>query len=139
MPMLYVVQNGGNFVDHPTRAEDIVYLVCSLNTLVESDHTCYFSDGHATDNFTTFYDKTHLNDLPDIIDWEAIKTQYWGGNENLDLKRKKQAEFLVAEDINPSFLIGFVCYNQAAANRLKEFGIQETKIKVLPNCYYDIL
>ncbi len=112
--MLYVVQNGGNFVEHATKPEDIVYLVCSLSSIVESDYTYYFSDGHATDNFTTFYDKTQLDGLPDIIDWEAIKTQYWGGNENLNLKRKKQAEFLVSEDINSSFLIGYVCYNQTA-------------------------
>ena len=30
MPMLYVMQNGGNFVEKATPAKDIVYLACSL-------------------------------------------------------------------------------------------------------------
>jgi hypothetical protein len=30
MPMLYVMQNGGNFVEQPTPAKNIVYLACSL-------------------------------------------------------------------------------------------------------------
>uniref|UniRef100_UPI003364CFCD DarT ssDNA thymidine ADP-ribosyltransferase family protein n=1 Tax=Haliscomenobacter sp. TaxID=2717303 RepID=UPI003364CFCD len=30
MPMLYVMQNGGNFVERATPAQDIVYLKCLL-------------------------------------------------------------------------------------------------------------
>lgn len=93
MPMLYVMQNGGNFVERATPAKDIVYLVCSLNHIIKLNRDCYFSDGHATDNLTTFYDRSKINDLPTIIDWSAVKAPYWGGQENLNIKRKKQAEF----------------------------------------------
>jgi hypothetical protein len=37
MPMLYVIQNGGNFVPSATPAEKIVYLVCSLNKIISAD------------------------------------------------------------------------------------------------------
>ena len=39
-------------------------------------------------------------------------TSYRGGNDNLNLKRKKQAEFLIANDVSPDHIIGFGCYNE---------------------------
>lgn len=136
MPMLYVVQNGGNFVEKPTKPEDIIYLVCPIKSIINSDKTYYFSDGHATDNFSSFYDKTKKDILPNIIDWTAITTQYWGGQDNLNLKRKKQAEFLILEDLSSDFLIGFVCYNEKAKDKLIALRIEENKIKVKNNCYF---
>ena len=79
MPMLYVIQNGGNFVIKSTPASDIVYMVCSVIRIIKQHENYYFSDGHATDNLTSFYNKTRINDLAEIIDWNAVKTSYWGG------------------------------------------------------------
>lgn len=56
--------------------------------------------------------------------------------ENLNVKRKKQAEFLVSDDLNPNLIIGFGCYNEIAKNRLLEMGVEESKIKVIPNGYF---
>lgn len=136
MPMLYVMQNGGNFVERATPAEDIVYLACSLSRILESHIDYYFSDGHATDVFTTFYSRKKIKKLPDIIDWTAVTTAYWGGQGNLNLKRKKQAEFLVANDLLPDFISGIGCYNESAKSRLMQFGIDESIIKVIPKAYY---
>ncbi|MEO6346766.1 MAG: DarT ssDNA thymidine ADP-ribosyltransferase family protein, partial [Aquaticitalea sp.] len=126
----------GNFVVHATSAEDIVYLACGLERILKSNISYYFSDGHATDNFTTFYDSSKKSDLPKIIDWDAIKTQYWGGAENLNLKRKKQAEFLISSDLSPEFLKGFVCSTEKTKSKLIEMGIEAEKIFVNKNCYY---
>jgi len=136
MPMLYVIQIGGNFVEKATPAEDIVYLVCSINSIIQSNSIYYFTDGHATDNLTTFYDKSKINELPTLIDWNAVKADYWGGQENLNTKRKKQAEFLVSGELPPDYLIGFGCHNESAKQRLIVMGIKEEKIKVIPNAYY---
>jgi hypothetical protein len=136
MPMLYVIQNGGNFVVKSTPALKIVYLVCSVKRIINKHKNYYFSDGHATDNLTTFYDKTRINDLPEIIDWNAVRASYWGGQDNLNVKRKKQAEFLVSEDIASNFIIGYVCYNDVAKNKLLDLGIKDEQIKVIPNAYY---
>ncbi len=136
MPMLYVVQNGGNFVEKATTAEDIVYLVCPVNKIINSDCLYYFSDGHATDNMTTFYDKNRIKELPYLIDWDAVRASFWGGHENLNIKRKKQAEFLVSDDLPSKYLIGFVCYNEAAKNKLVNWGIDENKIKIIRKAYY---
>lgn len=136
MPMLYVIQNGGNFVKKSTPASKIVYMVCSINKIINHHEDYFFSDGHATDNLTSFYDKTKINELPDIIDWNAIRASYWGGQDNLNVKRKKQAEFLVSSDVASKHIIGFGCYNINAKNKLVDLGINEDKIKVIPNAYY---
>jgi hypothetical protein len=136
MPMLYVIQNGGNFVKNATHPKDIVYLACSVKSIIKSNIDFYFSDGHATDNLTTFYDKSQIDNLPNIINWDAVRASYWGGQENLNIKRKKQAEFLVSVDLPPEFIIGFGCYNDSAKQKLCEMGIEEGKIKMIPNAYY---
>lgn len=135
MPMLYVIQNGGNFVERVTPPQDIIYIACSIKQIIDLDGEYYFSDGHATDGYTTFYDKRRISNLPDIIDWSSVKESYWGGQENLNIKRKKQAEFLVYEDIPADCIKGFVCYNSNAQDRLLEMGVEQN-ILVYPKAYY---
>lgn len=136
MPMLYIIQIGGNFVERATKPEDIIYLVCSIDKIIEADLNFYFSDGHGTNNYTSFYEKNKIYQLNEIVDWQAIKSQYWAGEENLNIKRKKQAEFLVSDDLNPELIIGYGCYNQTAKNRLLEIGVEEVKIKIIPQGFF---
>lgn len=136
MPMLYVIQNGGNFVEQATNPEKIVYIACSVQRIRDSNLTYYFSDGHATDYLTTFYNSERINDLPTIIDWDSVKASYWGGQENLNTKRKKQAEFLVKGDIPAEYIVGYGCFNEFSKQILIDMGIDESMVKVIPNAYY---
>lgn len=136
MPMLYVIQNGGNFVEKATPPENIIYLVCPIKRIIESDRVYYFSDGHATDSLTSFYDNTRIKDLPNIIDWNSIKAPFWGGQENLNIKRKKQSELLVLDDLPADFIFGYCCFNDETKIKLVDMGIEEGKIKVVPTAYF---
>lgn len=136
MPMLYVAQHGGNFVESATSPTDIIYLGCSVSKIISSKLNFYFSDGHATDMLTSFYDKSNINELVNIVDWEAVKSSYWGGVENLNIKRKKQAEFLVSGDLSPDFIVVFGCYNEIAKDKLISLGVASDKIKIIPQAYY---
>jgi hypothetical protein len=136
MPMMYVIQNGGNFVKDATPAQDIIYLVYPLSAIIHTDNEFYFSDGHATDNLTTFYNKNRIEDLPVLIDWDAVKAPFWGGQNNLNIKRKKQAEFLVKNDLKYQYIKGIVCYNQTAKQNLLNMNVEEEKIKIFPQAYY---
>lgn len=136
MPMLYVIQIGGNFVEKATPPGKIIYLAYDLMRIVESGNSYYFSDGHATDNFTTFYDNSKIDELPKIVNWNAIRTKYWGGAENLNLKRKKQAEFLVSNDLPEDGIFRYVCHDNSAKERLESMGIAEERIKIYPKAYY---
>lgn len=136
MPMLYVVQNGGNFVEKSTPPADIIYLACPVKKIIDSDFIYIFSDGHATDRMTTFFDKNMIINLPTIINWEAIKRQYWSGGENLNIKREKQAEFLVKTEIPPDFISDYGCFNISAKEKLIGMGVDANIIKVIPGAYY---
>jgi len=136
MPMLYVIQNGGNFVEEAVSPENIIYLVCDLISLVSLQQEFYFSDGHATDRLTTFYDSSRKDGLTHIIDWEAIDSIYWGGIENLEVKRKKQAEFLIKGDIPFRCIKRIICYNKNAKEKILKFGIKEIMIEINKNAYY---
>ena len=137
MPMLYVMQRGGNFVEKAYNPEDIVYVAISLGGIMDGDFEYYFTDGHATDFLTTYYTKDKINQLNEILDWPAIKAHIWSGDGiEKDLKRRKQAEFLVREDVPVDCIFAFVCYNEASRTSLLEMGIPEHKIKVFPSAYY---
>jgi hypothetical protein len=136
MPMLYVAQHGGNFVENATSPADIIYLGCAVSKIISSNLNFYFSDGHATDMLTTFYDKSKINELVNIVNWDAVKSSYWGGNVNLNIKRKKQAEFLVSGDLSQDFITAFGCYNEKAKDKLTSYGVSNEKIKIIPQAYY---
>lgn len=136
MPMLYVAQHGGNFVEIATPPEEVVYIACSLNSIISSGRAFYFTNGHAIDSLTTFYDKTKIEELVEIIDWEAVKSKYWGGSENLNIKRKKQAEFLVSGNISAKHIVGFGCFNSTAKDKLLAMGVPNDTIKIIPNAYF---
>ena len=134
--MLYVIQKG-NYYTSKRNPEEIIYLVCSVKELSEKYDEMYFSDGHATSNFSRFYDISKLNELFAILDYEAIKSKKWSGEDiDTDLKRKKEAEFLIKNDIPPEFIIAFGCYNEKAKQKLITFGVSENKIKIIPQAYY---
>jgi hypothetical protein len=136
MPMLYVIQHGGNFVQTKTEATEIVYIACSLKKIIDLGLPFYFTDGHATDNLTTFYSPDHVEQLPNIVDWKAVKSSYWSGEENLNIKRKKQAEFLAQADIPIDCIRGYGVYDDQAKQKMINFGIDEAIIKVIPQSYY---
>lgn len=135
MPMLYIIQNGYHNVVKRTP-EEIIYIVCSVEDLANNYEEIYFSDGHANSAFSTLYDKTHLCDLPNVLDWNAIKATFWDGEDKRDLKRRKEAEFLVKEDVSPQQITTFGCYSESAKQKLIRYGIDAGKIKVNSQAYY---
>lgn len=137
MPMLYVIQHGGNYVEQARDPDSIIYIVVSLQKIIKLKYIFYFSDGHATDNITTIYQSNKVSQIPNIIDWSAVTAKQWSGNIiDRDIKRRKQAECLIKNDINPNAIVGFVCYSQVSKNRLIEMSIKPDKIKIYPKAYY---
>jgi hypothetical protein len=59
---------------------------------------------------------------------------YW--HDDLDLKRRKEAEFLVADDIPLTALLGYVVYNDTTKTELINWGIPAETIVVRPNYYF---
>lgn len=134
-PMLYVVQKGFNMVA-TTPAEKIVYCVTSVQKIIDVGLDFVFTDGHAVDGFSSQYNAADIENIEKVLDKNAINAKYWTDENDLDKKRRKEAEFLVAGDIAPQAILGFVTYNQKAKDKVVNFGAQEAKVYIDPNYYF---
>lgn len=134
-PMLYVIQNGYNSVKR-VNAEQIVYCVIRLDDIVNSTKECIFTDGHALSGLTNFYGKERLGQINAIVSYDDVYSSQWNIESDLDLKRRKEAELLIRNDLEPQFVRGYVVYNTTAKQRLESFGIEEKKIVVNSNYYF---
>ncbi len=134
-PMLYVIQKGFNGVT-PTPAEEIIYCVSSVQKIVDAGLDFVFTDGHAVDSFSAQYTLEDLLNINELIDWDAVKAKDWKSDTDLDLKRRKQAEFLVSGDLPYRLLLGFMVYNDHAKNRLLAMGVPEKQIHINYKPYF---
>jgi hypothetical protein len=135
MPMLYVIQNGYNGVQK-IQAQDIVYCISSVQKVIDHNLPFVFTDGHAVDGLSDFYEKADLLEIDKILDKKAIDATYWRKDDDLDLKRRKEAEFLIEADLPATAIVGFVVYNEEAKKCLLAMGIPEKKTYVKPACYF---
>lgn len=136
MPMLYVIQHGFNGVN-VTTAEDIVYCVTTILHILRTQVKFVFTDGHAVDGLSSFYYPDDIEKIESIIDKKAVKSRDWKDETDLDLKRRKQAEFLLHGDLPANALIGFVVATNETAEIIKQMpGFGNKKISVKPEFYF---
>lgn len=133
-PMLYVIQKGFNNVARH-NADDIVYLVIKISDVINKGIKCYFTDGHALDSLTKFYESNRLNQLNQIVDYDDVYQKYWCSDDDLDLKRRKEAELLIDQDLPANFIKGIVVYSIEAREKIIGYGVPESLVVVKP-CYY---
>lgn len=135
-PMLYVIQHGYNGVRRQ-EPQDIVYCVLRLDDVIKGDLECAFTDGHALSALTNYYGKEQLVNIDKIVNYDDVYASQWNNNDSdIDLKRRKEAELLIKEDIAPGYIRGYIVYNDKAKEMLKSFGIAENMIVVAPNYYF---
>lgn len=110
-PMLLNIQTGYRGVEKRSP-EEIIYLGVKLQDIFQSSCQWIFTDGHAKNKLSTFYNDS--NDL-DKIDWSLRTSSNWKNTEeDRDRQRRKQAEFLVRDFIPPSFISNMAVCNNAA-------------------------
>lgn len=134
-PMLYVIQHGYNGVQR-VEPDKIVYCVIRLDDLINNNIDCIFTDGHAVSFLSSFYPKDKLSLINEIVKYDDVYSSQWNSDEDLDLKRRKEAELLIKNDLPAQFLRGFVVYNNRAKEILIEKGIAEYMIAVMPSYYF---
>ncbi len=134
-PMLYVIQKGYNQVT-ATPPENIVYCVTSIAQIQKYGLNFVFTDGHAVDSFTSYFNPTDIEGIDQKVDFKAVHERNWKNEADLDLKRRKEAEFLVSGDVPPEAIVGYIVYNKAAQNKLIRFGVNEKIIKVDATSYF---
>ena len=55
----------------------------------------------------------------------------------MDVKRRKEAELLLLGDLSIDSIVGFVVYDDMAKNKMIDFGVNEEKIAIRKDYYYD--
>ncbi|RZJ70255.1 MAG: DUF4433 domain-containing protein [Flavobacterium sp.] len=139
MPMLYVILLGSNSVKYDLKtisSTDIVYCISSVEQIINHNLGFVFSDGHAVSDLTNFYNEEAADKIANIVDYNAVNSKYWTVEHDLDLKRRKEAEFLVEEDIPVSAILGFAVHDVEARKKLLQYGISDNIITVKPNFYF---
>ena len=136
-PMLYAIHKG--YVEgYEDGQQSILHLVTSAESIANASLNFVFSDGHAVMGYTSFYDD--LSSLSAVIDWEIMKDVYWHDtDDDGDLKRRRQAEFLVHQSVPWSLIDGIGVKNRTIADRvnqtLQEFGYT-TSVRRVSAYYY---
>jgi hypothetical protein len=134
-PMLYVMQRGYNGV---TKADpnEIVYCVSNVRLIIETGNEILFTNGHAIDSLTDYFDRNNLMAIDEIVKSEDVYSKFWKSTEDTDLKRKKEAEFLVLGDLPLNVISGFIVYSENTKNVLMEYGIHERQVFVSEKYYF---
>ena len=119
-PMLLNIKTGYRGIKQRNQ-RDIVYLCTHIDMVAQARPEFCFTDGHAKDRLTAYYNQ--LSDL-DKVDWSVVEQKYWFSTENEpDKMRRKQAEFLVKTCVPLSCLSGIIVLDDIAAeavNTIKE-------------------
>jgi len=134
-PMLYVIQKGYNG-NQITNAEDIVYCITSVEQIIKHKLDFFFTNGHAVDSLSDIFQFSDIQDIETIVDFNATKVKIWKSDLDTDLKRRKEAEFLVRQDVPNTAIIGFAVFNQKAKETLKSLNIEESSIVIKQNYYF---
>jgi hypothetical protein len=96
-PMLIAISRGSVADDYGGPQREIIYLVSSIEKIVDSHCQWCFTDGHAVEQLTHYYDD--LENLREI-NWAVIED--WDFRPTADIpdkQRRKQAEFLVYDSV----------------------------------------
>lgn len=134
MPMLYIIQNGYKGVN-AVAPENIVYCVTSVQKIIDCNLQYLFSDGHGVNHLSSFFSEDDVSNIENLVDFKAVSDNYWNDDQDLDKKRRKEAEFLVSNDIPKQAIIGFAVYNQSAKDKLIAIGIPG-EIVLIKNEFY---
>ncbi len=137
-PMLYSIHTG--FVQgYDGGQENVVYLVSRVETFANLDRRWCFTDGHAVEAITKFYD--NLDDLGQI-DWNVIRDWSWKNTDaDPDRKRRKQAEFLVQKSVSWPMINGIGVISQQMASQVERIldesrTSHRPKIEIETKWYY---
>jgi len=135
-PMLYVIAQANDPEVIRTPQNEIIYLVSSLEKLMEHSCNFVFTDRHAKLAYAKFYNQIH-----DIgkLNWDIIKSAKWGrqyGNERIEIK---QAECLVQKFIPVQALLGIACKDDEMAETIKRELLKKQlnlPVKIKPEYYF---
>ena len=136
-PMLYTIDRG-NVASYTEGQEKIIHLVLKIADIIESGVEYVFTDGHPIVALSRFFNNPE--ELQNKIDWEVMQSRYWSDTvEDPDRKRRRQAEFLIYNQVPVNLISGVGVFDEAIQNEVNsliEKYQQNIECKVKRNWYY---
>lgn len=137
-PMLYSIHSG--FVQgYDGGQKNVIYLASSVERVVRGNLPWCFTNGHAVEAMTDFFDS--VDELTQV-DWPVIGHWSWKNtDEDPDRKRRKQAEFLVHKSfpwnwVEEIGVISLSMKDQVTALLAGCGCLHQPPVAVRPNWYY---
>jgi len=138
-PMLYAIHTS-QVEGYTGGQKEVIYLASTVQKVIEGDQSWAFTDGHAVERVTQFYDTVgNLNK----VDWNLIGNWSWKNTDaDPDRKRRKQAEFLVKPSVPWHWMDTIGVANEAMARQVRQV-LDETEVEhrprvaIEPRWYYD--
>lgn len=129
--MLYVVNCGHD--DYSGGQANIIHLVSTVQTIIDSNHSWLFTDRHADLSYAL--QKDNPADL-NILNWAAIKASYWA---EADIKELKQAEFLVHDFVPWNCILNIGVIDSEMVQKVRQMinsSEHKPSVKINQNWYY---
>ena len=115
-PMLLNIKTGNRGVLQKPQ-EELLYVVCKISDILEHCPEWCFTDGHAKNHLTRFFNNT--DDLSQL-DWNMIGEQFWHDTEeDMDRMRRKQDEFLVKGHVTAKCIRGLIVLSPEQEEKAK--------------------
>ena len=116
-PMLLNIKTGYRGVTQREQSE-LIYLCAHIDSVISVCPEFCFTDGHAKDKLTTYFNQISALDQ---IDWSVVSDKYWTSTEeDPDRMRKKQAEFLVKKHVPVECFAGIIVHDEIAYISVEE-------------------
>jgi len=115
-PMLFSIAKGNvsTFGDSP---HDLVYLVTSVERLLQARLRIVVTDRNAVLKYAAFSDDPESWFAPGFVDWELMKAKYWARQE--DGKERRMAECLVHQQVPWSAITMIGVHDDRVADRVR--------------------
>lgn len=133
--MLGAIHQGNT--DYQGGQEEIVYLVSSVQLVAKGTQPWCFTDGHALENITEYFDK--LADLANV-NWDVNWSWKWKDPNNPDSFRQKQAEFLVHDFFPWEWVERIGVINKSMRDQVRAIIASASHlptIEIQPKWYFD--
>jgi hypothetical protein len=130
----------GRVAGYDEGQEPLVYLVSSVQAVVNAGLGFVFSDGHGLASFTEWFDDPKKLKA---VDWDLVGARYWADEpKDNDRQRRKQAEFLVRGHLEWALISEIAVYDDAVriqvSKLLSQFpSLNQPPVVVRRNWYYN--
>ncbi|NKS16899.1 DUF4433 domain-containing protein [Rhodococcus hoagii] len=118
---------------------DLVYLLTTVETLIEHGFRPVFTDRNASLAFCKHSDL--LPDLDTLVDWDVMEATMWANSpDDPDRMERRMAECLVHDQVPWEALTQIVVYDQTRAERVRTalatLEVAIPPIRVSPGSYF---